>query len=288
VKTLDAKVLFDSICDEVNRFLKKDPSNVMGGTPGNEPIWAAPLLGVARGDDPIFETFRETVDPRHWSPIDAFVAGGYEGVSANELSVVSWVLPHTAATRKENAPQKEWPSERWVRSRVFGETANMKLRDHMVAFLKNLGRDAVSPMRLEGWTELRSDRYVFASNWSERHVAHACGLGTFGLCDGLITPVGKSVRIGSLVLRARLEPTPRPYTRHDEYCSFKTKGNCGACIKRCPIGALSEQGHDKIRCRTYLNEKTAPYVMENFKFEGYGCGLCQTGVPCASSIPKLN
>jgi hypothetical protein len=287
-KTLDAKVLFDSIRDEVGRFLEEDPGNVMGGTPGNEPIWATPLLGAARGDDPIFETFKETVDPRHWNPVDAFGAGGYAGVSADELSVVSWVLPHTSVTRQDSAREKEWPSERWARSRIFGEKANMKLRDHMVAFLKTLGCDAVSPMRLKDWTELRSDRYVFASNWSERHVAHACGLGTFGLCDGLITPVGKSVRIGSLVLRARLEPTLRPYTRHDEYCPFKTKGKCGACIKRCPAGALSERGHDKTRCRAFLNEKTAPYVAENFKFEGYGCGLCQTGVPCAASIPKLD
>ena len=29
----------------------------------------------------------------------------------------------------------------------------------------------------------------------------------------------------------------------------------------------------------------AKYVKEAFGFEGYGCGLCQTGVPCESGLP---
>jgi epoxyqueuosine reductase QueG len=249
-------------------------------------MWGTPLLGAARGDDPIFEDFRDRVDARHWTPAEAFsAAGGYGNVPGGELSVVSWILPHTDITKRDTAREREWPSERWARSRIFGEDENDRLRDHMVEFLKAFGIDAVSPIRLKGWEQIPSERYFLASNWSERHVAYACGLGTFGLCDGLITPLGKAVRIGSIVLRARLSPTSRPYTRHDEYCPFKTSGRCGACIKRCPAGALSERGHDKALCRAYLRGKTAPYVQENYKFKGYGCGLCQTGVPCTSKIP---
>jgi epoxyqueuosine reductase QueG len=140
-------------------------------------------------------------------------------------------------------------------------------------------------MSLPGWRRLRSERLVYTSNWSERHIAHACGLGTFGLCDGLISPAGKAVRIGSIVLRGQIEPTPRPYIRHDEYCLFKADKTCGACIKRCPAGAITEHGHDKLLCSAYLDDKTAPYVQESYGFKGYGCGLCQTGVPCASGIP---
>jgi hypothetical protein len=36
----------------------------------------------------------------------------------------------------------------------------------------------------------------YASSWSERHAAHAAGLGTFGLCDGLITAKGKAMQGG--------------------------------------------------------------------------------------------
>ena len=279
--------LFESICDEATRFLEEDPSNRMGGHLGEERIWSSPLLGAASGADPIFETFRDKVDERHWLPDEAFAAGGYAPVPSDQLSVVSWILPHTFITKKDNAQKKDVPSERWARSRINGEIANMKLRDTIVQFLRGAGYEAVSPMRLEGWTELKSERYVYASNWSERHIAHACGLGTFGLCDGLITPVGKAVRIGSVVLRAHLEPTPRPYTRYDEYCPFKTKHACGVCIKRCPVGALSEQGHDKRACHKFLDETARQYVETHYDIVGYGCGLCQTGVPCASGIPAF-
>jgi len=278
--------ILESLSREAARFLDEEPCNRMGEAWGDERMWTTPLLGVACGDDPIFETFRDKVDPRHWTPVEAFAAGGFSA-GAEDLSVVAWILPHNPITKKDNAQQKDIPSERWARSRIFGEGANVKLRDHMVEFLKNAGIEAVAPMNLSSWTRLRSERYVYVSNWSERHIAYACGLGTFGLCEGLITPVGKAVRIGTVVLRARIDPTPRPYTRYDEYCPFKVNKACGVCIKRCPAGAISELGHDKRLCGDYLDDKTAPYVQEHYGFKGYGCGLCQTGVPCTSGIPRL-
>jgi len=285
MKTMDGAGPLEFLRGEVTRFLSEDSCNLMGADWGGERIWETPLLGAARGDDPIFETFKDKVDERHWTPLDAFAGGGYLAGSAEELSVVSWILPHNTAAVKDNARSTDMPSERWARSRIFGESANAKLRGHVTSSLKNAGYEAVAPMNLAGWTQLESKRYVYASNWSERHVAHACGLGTFGLCDGLITPLGKAIRIGSVVLRGKVEPTPRPYSSYDEYCPFKTKKICGACIKRCPAGALSERGHDKLLCKAYLDEKTAPYVEERYRFKGYGCGLCQTGVPCSSGIP---
>ena len=44
----------------------------------------------------------------------------------------------------------------------------------------------------------------------QRHAAHAAGLGTFGLCDGLITAKGKAMRAGSVVARIAVAQTPRP------------------------------------------------------------------------------
>lgn len=60
---------------------------------------------------------------------------------------------------------------------------------------------------------------------------------------------------------------------------------CRRCIGRCPAGALSKKGHDKITCREHIRNQTVPYVEEHFGFKGYGCGLCQTKVPCESGIP---
>jgi epoxyqueuosine reductase QueG len=110
-------------------------------------------------------------------------------------------------------------------------------------------------------------------------------LGTFGLCDGLITPLGKAVRVGSVIARIRIPPTYRPYKGHHEYCLFYSRGLCKKCIARCPVGALSEAGHDKKKCRSHVRPVTEDYVKAHYGFDGYGCGLCQTGVPCESRIP---
>ncbi len=41
----------------------------------------------------------------------------------------------------------------------------------------------------------------------------------------------------------------------------------------------------KIKCREHLFPATKDYVKGRFGFDGYGCGLYQTGVPCESGIP---
>jgi epoxyqueuosine reductase QueG len=199
--------------------------------------------------------------------------------------VIAWILPQTALTKEDNRKERFYPSERWARARIFGEEVNVKLRKHVVAMLEERGVRAVAPVLSPDWGRKNSDRYVFASTWSERHAAYASGLGTFGLCDGLITTVGKAVRVGSVVAQLQIPPTGRPYEDHHGYCLFYTHGTCGKCIPRCPVGAITEQGHDKKKCRTHIRPVSEEYVTSHFGFEGYGCGLCQTGVPCESKIP---
>ena len=93
------------------------------------------------------------------------------------------------------------------------------------------------------------------------------------------------MRTGSVVTNIRIDPTPRPYTDHHAYCLFYTDGSCRRCMERCPIGAITEEGHDKKACRLYVN-MTREYVPRHYGFEGYGCGFCQTAVPCESGIPE--
>ena len=84
-----------------------------------------------------------------------------------------------------------------------------------------------------------------------------------------------------------MPPTPRPYADddHQAYCLYYSQGLCGECIPRCPVGALSKEGgHDKKKCSAHLGV-TRKVVRSEYGFEGYGCGLCQTGVPCESKIP---
>ena len=161
----------------------------------------------------------------------------------------------------------------------------MKLRSHVVAMLKKAGYEAVAPQLSPLWGMNASERYGMASSWSERHAAYISGLGTFGLCDGLITPAGKAVRLGSVVARINIPATRRPYQNRNEYCLYYTEGGCGKCIDRCPTEAITKEGHDKGKCRIYIEDVTADYIKEHFGLDIYGCGLCQTRVPCESRIP---
>ncbi len=269
----------------IKDFINQSPENTLKN-PANDKAWDDPLVGFSSGDDPIYQAFKEHVGLFHWTPLELFnLTFPQIKAGAGELTVISWILPHTARTKSDHKKETTYPSESWARARKFGEEINVSLRKHVVDTLRVAGIEAVAPMLSPEWARKMSERYLYASTWSERHAAHASGLGTFGLCDGLITPRGKAVRCGSVVARLQIPPTPRPYKDHHEYCLFFSRGICKKCVKRCPVGALSEQGHDKLKCGAYVEEAMKEYVTSHFGFEAYACGLCQTGVPCESRIP---
>ena len=272
----------------IKDYIDLSPENTLQGS-FQEKAFENPLVGFSRGDDPIYISYKEYVGPFHWTPLEVFNQAFPEaGVSAEELTVISWILPQTRATRVDNRRQDTYPAERWARARIFGEEVNVRLRKRVVEVLQKAGHEAVAPQLAAAWEKKKSEQYVFASTWSERHAAYAAGLGTFGLCDGLITTRGKAIRAGSVVARINIAPTPRPYTDHRAFCLFYSQGICGKCIKRCPVGALSEKGHDKVKCLQHLKPVTEEYVKANYHFDGYGCGLCQVGVPCEAKIPTAD
>ncbi|MBI5601926.1 MAG: epoxyqueuosine reductase [Deltaproteobacteria bacterium] len=269
----------------IEDFIERSPENTLQNA-AQEKAFENPLVGFSRGDDPLYESYKELVGPYHWTPLEIFALTFPDSpTKPQDLTVISWILPQTKATKADNRKEKTYPSERWARARIYGEEVNKKLRQSVVNALQEKGIQAMAPLLSPLWEFKQSEKYTFASNWSERHAAYAAGLGTFGLCDGLITPRGKAMRTGSVVAAVQIPPTPRSYTDHRAYCLFFSQGICGKCIPRCPVGALSETGHDKLKCLDHLRNYTADYVKTHYAFDGYGCGLCQTGVPCESRIP---
>ena len=268
----------------IQMFISDSPLNTLENDTG-EPAWDSALVGFASGADPIWQQYKEYVGAFHWTPWEIFnqhCPG--ERAEPDKLTVISWILPQREMVRKANRRAKKYPSEEWARIRIYGEKFNVALRRHVVQSLEQAGHAAVAPMLTPNWTVVISERFSYASSWSERHAAHAAGLGTFGLSDGLITARGKAMRTGSIVAKISIPPTPRPYADHQAYCLFHVDGTCGKCIDRCPVRAITEAGHDKEKCRQHLG-RSREYVKETYRFEGYGCGLCQVGVPCESSIP---
>ena len=266
-------------------FMAKSENNNLG-PPSFQRAWQRPLVGFAAGDDPIFDFFKKDIGPFFWLPREAFeLAFPGRARPASGISVVSWVLPQMHYTKAQSAKRDKWPSELWARSRTHGESCNEGLRRAVVSLLADWGIPAAAPQLMDQWAIHDSAKYGRSSAWSERHAAHAAGLGTFGLCDGLITRAGKAHRVGSVIAGASILPTPRPYEDHHAYCLYFSHGICGECIKRCPVGAIGENGHDKVRCRAHAVDAGTPYVKKHYGLNGYACGLCQVGVPCESGIP---
>jgi epoxyqueuosine reductase len=269
----------------IEDFIRTSPENSLKNEAG-EPAWEEALIGFSSGSDPIYRDYKEHVGAFHFTPEEIFNLTFADGPAASdELTVIVWILPQREITKADNRIEDFYPSERWVRARFPGEDFNVLLRKHVVEQLQKERIPAVAPMLSPLWKIEMSPKFGLASRWSERHAAYASGLGTFGLCDGLITEKGKAHRVGSVIARIKITPTPRPYKDHREYCLFFSDGSCMACAERCPVGAITENGHDKKRCWDHAAGTCAEYAKKRFGFDGYGCGLCQTGVPCESGIP---
>ncbi|MFZ0611728.1 MAG: 4Fe-4S double cluster binding domain-containing protein [Desulfobacterales bacterium] len=270
----------------VEEIVATSPENTLH-LPTGEKAFDAPLVGFSNGADPIFDQYVDHIGDFYLTPLAIFKkAFPHEtNIDPAELTVISWVLPSTARVREEQAAAVTRPSERWIMLRHYGELFNESLRRSLVNRLSAAGIQAVAPVLAAFWSHVDAGPYAPCSNWSERHAAYAAGLGTFGLCDGLITPVGKAMRTGSVVARATIHPTPRSYTDQYAYCLFYSHGTCGNCIPRCPVNAISETGHDKQVCMRYTLQKMKKYSLDTYGFAVSACGICQTGVPCMAGIP---
>jgi epoxyqueuosine reductase len=257
------------------------------------PVFEEPLIGFADGDDSLFEEYKTIIADFHLTPREALGqhltdARGIKSPHLNKVSVISYVLPIAKQTRLSNRRQTEGPSLRWNHTRWLGQEFIFELSHQIVSRLEELGHRAVAP-ELASFFKIHRQPRGMASNWSQRHIAYATGLGTFSLSDGFITPRGIAHRCGSVVTDLRIPPTPRTYPNHLSNCLFYVDKSCRRCIERCPDGAITESGHDKEKCRQILFEHQRPWI-EGIHGEGYigqyaGCGLCQTGVPCESNIP---
>lgn len=269
------ELLFESECTTF-------PEDLGGGR-----LWEKPFTGVADAEDPFFLQLKKAIGDFYWTPGDIL---GKARPGSKARSVIVWCLPASETARRANRKESTYPSREWAWTRTYGEYVNDRLREGMVTYLEQAGFSATAP-------HLHPDNEVdhrpgpgWSCNWSERHAAFVAGLGTFGISGGLITRKGIAHRLGSVVTNCELEPTIRPYGDDPfAWCLRTAKGACGVCIERCPVGSIGETVEDRKKdlCATHDMETIPAAMADVFGWEGeYGCGLCQTKVPCEAGIPR--
>ncbi len=251
-----------------------------------DPMWEAPLVGIAHGEDPYYEFLKEHIGPFHWSPLEVFQMK-YPREEPTNLRVVSMVFPQMERTKDTQSQETICPSREWLVSRGEWEPLMEEFSGKLVGELEKQGIPAVSIDLISSFQAFRDPNVGWASNWSHRHSAYLAGLGTFGLSEGLITEKGKAHRITSLIVDAALEIWERPYDNPTAWCLYYQDGSCMACINRCPAKAISKEGHDKDVCGEYEDYFALHYWPSDLDSKDYiiGCGLCQAGVPCESRKP---
>ncbi|MTI66776.1 MAG: epoxyqueuosine reductase [Firmicutes bacterium] len=252
----------------------------------NEKAWGSPLVGFSRGDDKLYSFLKKDIGDFYLTPYEMF-SKTYPDIKfkSSELAIICWILPQTKETKSEQYNKKYFPSKRAVLSRVNGDKFNKKIGKFVIELLNKEGFSALSPILSPLWDNKKSKKYGYASTWSERHAAYVSGLGTFGLSDGLITAVGKAMRCGSVIAKLDIKPIDKSYKKYNEYCLYFKNRSCMKCAERCPAKAITEKGHDKIKCREYQRQTTSKYIKNEYNIDSSYCGLCQFKVPCESKIP---
>ncbi len=272
------------ICRMVEGLWTEVPGNVLSAEGDILPehvgtaMFDLPLIGVGSASDPLFDVFKRpgVIGPWHWSPREWL---------PEARTVISFFFPMTEVVRKSNRESVRIASQLWAYDRIEGQAFIDRFMDAVAAWFREQGYEACIPCADPRWQGLYGGRGIrgyseicedtFGSRWSERHAAYLCGLGTFGLSKGLITARGMAGRFGSVVVSAECSPDPRPYTGIYDYCI-----RCGACVRRCPAGAIDpETGKDHVKCSACVSASSKVLAPR------YGCGLCQTGVPCEDRIP---
>lgn len=98
--------------DVIADFIGHSPESTLQGAVQGK-AFQIPLVGFSRGDDTIYDSFKEYVGDFHCIPLEIFTLT-FPGIAvkAEELAVISWILAQTRATRTDNDRQTTYPAER--------------------------------------------------------------------------------------------------------------------------------------------------------------------------------
>ncbi len=199
---------------------KEDPKGVVERVLSRRNI---PLVGYAAVED-----LPEGID-------DEDTEWGWKFSRQDLLDQVKRVLPDARTVILFGMP---FPPEADVRIRI-ADGDNDRIIVPYVSYLSEAAQRLVTELERAGYPSER-----FPRGWGFKHYGRAANLGVRGHHGMLINPdYGPRMRFHAMVTSAEIEerlPEPEVECRQ-----------CGACVRACPSGALSDQGFCRTRCRTF-------------------------------------
>jgi len=244
------------ITNKIIEFVKNYPSskNVKN-------LWQGPVVGFADANDPYISSLKEVISQNHKLPGDFM---------ENPNIVISYYIPFTEETAAVNMNvEGNMASQEWSDAYNITNTMISDINQYLADMLVEMGYRAAVP------SGIVFDKQLVLSNWSQRHIAYAAGLGTFGINNMLISEKGCCGRYGSIVADI---PVEADCIVKEERCLYKKNGSCKKCVKNCFSGALTTEGFDRKKCFEIC-------MMNDAKTGADVCGKCDIDIPCAFKAP---
>ena len=253
----------DQLREFAGHYVAQEPGRL--GTGG---WWQPPLLTAAPADAR-FEQLPRIAADDHLLPRDLLPGA---------KSVIVFYIPFKKELVKANKTGA-YPCREWGVAYVQTNDLIGRLSRALGDFLKEHGYQSGLTPATHNFDDVK-----LMARWSHKHLAHLVNLGRFGINHLLITPVGCTGRLGSLVSEAELGDHPLIET--EEACLLKAGKECGQCIKACPVGALSEADFDRRGCWNRLNDnrRELDYFFD-LPESTHVCGKCAALVPCSFKNP---
>jgi epoxyqueuosine reductase len=247
----------------VEHFVEAEPNRLH-----TDGWWQKPLV-VSAVVDQRFDRLPQIAYHGHLSPRDLL---------AGAKSVLVFFLPFKTDLIKENKIGDR-PCRNWGLAYVQTNDLIGRLGAALGGLFDEQGfKSALTP------ATHNFDEVELAARWSHKHLGYLAGLGRFGVNRLLITPVGCTGRLGSLVTEAELGDHPLIET--EEACLLKAGHECGKCMEACPVQALKEDDFDRRACwrRLKENRRTLP-EFSDLPLSTHVCGKCAALVPCSFKNP---